>query len=444
MSNSGSKHRVVVVGGGAGGLELATRLGDTLGKRGRAEVTLVDKNRTHVWKPKLHEIASGSMDLSAHEVDYLAQAHWHHFRFRIGEMTALDRQRREVRVAPYFDAEGREVTPDRVFGYDTLVLALGSLSNDFGTPGVTEHALKLESKSDAQRFHARMVNACIRAHAQTTPLRPEQLHVAIIGAGATGVELAAELHRTTREVVAFGLDRVDADKDIQVNLIEAADRVLPALPPRLSQATLELLRKLGVIVHTSAKVAEVQADAVRLADGRSVPAELVVWAAGVKAADFLKDIAGLETNRSNQLLVRPTLQATRDDDIFVIGDCAACPWPEANGGKGGIVPPRAQAAHQQAAHVVGQIERRLSGRPLKTYRYRDFGSLVSLGEFSTVGNMMGGLIGGSLMVEGVFARLMYESLYKMHELALHGFPKMALDTVARLVTRRTEPHVKLH
>ena len=444
MSNSGSKHRVVVVGGGAGGLELATRLGDTLGKRGRAEVTLVDKNRTHVWKPKLHEIASGSMDLSAHEVDYLAQAHWHHFRFRIGEMTALDRQRREVRVTPYFDAEGREVTPDRVFGYDTLVLALGSLSNDFGTPGVTEHALKLESKSDAQRFHARMVNACIRAHAQTTPLRPEQLHVAIIGAGATGVELAAELHRTTREVVAFGLDRVDADKDIQVNLIEAADRVLPALPPRLSQATLELLRKLGVIVHTSSKVAEVQPDGVRLADGRSVPAELVVWAAGVKAADFLQDIAGLETNRSNQLLVRPTLQATRDDDIFVIGDCAACPWPEANGGKGGIVPPRAQAAHQQAAHVVGQIERRLSGRPLKTYRYRDFGSLVSLGEFSTVGNMMGGLIGGSLMVEGVFARLMYESLYKMHELALHGFPKMALDTVARLVTRRTEPHVKLH
>ncbi|HSI58498.1 MAG TPA: NAD(P)/FAD-dependent oxidoreductase [Ideonella sp.] len=444
MTRPETKHRIVIVGGGAGGLELATRLGDTLGRRGRADITLIDKNRTHVWKPKLHEIASGSMDLSAHEVDYLAQAHWHHFRFRIGEMTALDRQRREVRVAPYLDAEGREVTPDRVFGYDTLVLALGSLSNDFGTPGVSEHALKLESKADAQRFHARMVNACIRAHAQTTPLRPEQLHVAIIGAGATGVELAAELHRTTREVVAFGLDRVDAEKDIQVHLIEAADRVLPALPPRLSQATLELLRKLGVVVHTSAKVAEVQADGVRLADGRSVPAELVVWAAGVKAADFLKDIAGLETNRSNQLAVRPTLQATRDDDVFAIGDCAACAWPEANAGKGGFVPPRAQAAHQQASHVAAQIQRRLAGRPLKPYRYRDFGSLVSLGEFSTVGNMMGGLIGGSLMIEGAFARLMYVSLYKMHELALHGFPKMALDTVARLITRRTEPHVKLH
>ena len=444
MNAPAAKHRIVIVGGGAGGLELATRLGDTLGRRGKADVTLIDKNRTHVWKPKLHEIASGSMDLSAHEVDYLAQAHWHHFRFRIGEMTALDRERREVRVAPFVDDEGREVTPDRAFGYDTLVFGLGSLSNDFGTPGVAAHALKLESKLDAQRFHARMVNACIRAHAQATPLRPEQLHVAIIGAGATGVELAAELHRTTREVVAYGLDRVDADKDIQVNVIEAADRVLPALPPRLSQATLELLRKLGVVVHTGAKVAEVLPDGVRLADGRTLPAELVVWAAGVKAPDFLCGIAGLETNRINQLTVRPTLQVTRDDDIFALGDCAACTWPQANGGAGGFVPPRAQAAHQQATHVAAQIRRRLAGRPLKPYRYRDFGSLVSLGEFSTVGNMMGGLIGGSLMVEGAFARLMYLSLYKMHELSLHGFSKVALDTLARLITRRTEPHVKLH
>jgi len=442
-SNQGA-HRIVIVGGGAGGLELATRLGNTLGKRARAEVTLIDQNRTHVWKPKLHEIASGSMDLSAHEVDYLAQAHWHHFRFRVGEMTALDRDRREVRVAPHVDDEGKEVTPDRVFPYDTLVLAIGSLSNDFGTPGVARHALKLESKADAQRFHARMVNACIRAHAQTTPVRPEQLHVAIIGAGATGVELAAELHRTTREVVAYGLDRVDADKDIQVNLIEAADRILPALPPRLSQATVELLRDLGVAVHTNAKVAAVLADGVRLADGRTLPAELVVWAAGVKAADFLDNIAGLETNRSHQIVVRPTLQATRDDDIFAIGDCAACDWPQANGGKGGLVPPRAQAAHQQASHVAAQIARRLAGRPLKDYRYRDFGSLISLGEFSTVGNMMGGLIGGSLMIEGAFARVMYVSLYKMHEYALHGFFKVALDTLARLITRRTEPHVKLH
>ena len=440
------EHRIVIVGGGAGGLELATRLGDTLGKRGSAEVTLIDKNRTHVWKPKLHEIASGSMDLSAHEVDYLAQAHWHHFRFRIGEMTALDRERREVRVAPYVDDEGREVTPDRVFGYDTLVLALGSLSNDFGTPGVARHALKLESKADAQRFHARMVNACIRAHAQTTPLRPEQLHVAIIGAGATGVELAAELHRTTREVVAYGLDRVDAEQGHPGQ----PDRGRRPGPAGAAAAAVAGDRGTAATssacaVHTSAKVAEVLADGVRLADGRRLPAELVVWAAGVKAADFLEGHRR-PRDQPQQPDRRASRPCRRRATTTSSSSATAPPAPgrEANGGKGGLVPPRAQAAHQQASHVAAQIKRRLAGKPLKDYRYRDFGSLVSLGEFSTVGNMMGGLIGGSLMIEGAFARVMYVSLYKMHELALHGYLKVALDTLARLITRRTEPHVKLH
>jgi NADH dehydrogenase len=433
-----ARHRVVIVGGGAGGLELATRLGDRMGRT--IDVTLIDRNRTHVWKPKLHEIAAGSMDISAHELDYLAQAHWHGFRFRIGAMVGLDRERHVVHVAPSLDHEGREVTPQRAVPYDTLVIAVGSQSNDFGTPGVEQHAMKLESQADARRFHACMLDACMRAHAQGAPLRPEQLKVAIIGGGATGVELAAQLHRTTRQVVAYGLDRVDPDKDIRVTVVEAADRLLPALTPRLSRATEALLAELGVQVHTGARVAEVMRHAVHLADGRLLPAEMVVWAAGVKAPDFMKELAGLETNRINQLVVRPTLQTTRDDDVFALGDCAACPWL----GNGGTVPPRAQSAHQQAAHLYSQLRRRLAGKPLKDYRYRDFGSLVSLGEFSTVGSMTGGLVGGSLMVEGLFARLMYLSLYKQHELVLHGAAKVSLDTMARMITRRTEPHVKLH
>jgi NADH dehydrogenase len=439
--NPGDKlHQIVIVGGGAGGLELATRLGDTLGRRGKAEITLIERKHSHVWKPKLHELAAGSMDIGDHEVGYLAHAHLHGFRFRIGEMTGLDRIRREVHVAPFTDRKGREVTPARSFPYDTLIIAVGSHSNDFGTPGVKAHALKLETPADARRFHVRMVHACVRAQTQKAPLRPEQLKVAIIGAGATGVELSAELHHTMRQVVAYGLDRVDPKKDIKVVLIEAAPRLLPALPERLSRSSEKLLRKLGVEVHTGAKVAEVLADGVRLADGQVLPAELVVWAAGVKGAEFLARLGGLETNRLNQLLVRQTLQTTLDDDIFAMGDCAACPWPEKNG----FVPPRAQAAHQQATHLFKQIRRRLDGRPLEDYHYRDFGSLVSLGKFSTVGNMMGGLARGDLFIEGWYAKLMYTSLYKMHELALHGWAKVALDTLARMLIRRTEPHVKLH
>ena len=433
-------HQIIVVGGGAGGLELATRLGNRLGKRGKAAVTLVEKARAHLWKPLLHEVAAGSMDLGVHELDYLAQSHWHGFRYRIGEMTGLDRQRREVHVAPFVDEEGDAVTPQRVFPYDTLIIAVGSLTNDFNTPGVKAHAIALETPAEAARFHRRLVNALIRAHAQPGPLRPEQLQVAIIGAGATGVELSAELHNTTRQLVAYGLDRIDPQKDIKINLIEAAERILPALPERLSAGADELLRGLGVRVRTSARVAEVLPNGVKLASGEKIPAELVVWAAGVKAPDFLKDLDGLETNRINQLLLQATLQTTRDENVFAIGDCAACPWPE----KGGTVPPRAQAAHQQASHIAKQMRNRLAGKPLKEWRYRDFGSLVSLGEYTTVGNLMGALVGGNLWLEGYFARMMYLSLYKMHELALHGFTKVALDTLARLISRRTEPHVKLH
>jgi NADH:ubiquinone reductase (H+-translocating) len=434
-------HRVVIVGGGAGGLELATKLGDTLGRRNKAEITLIECARTHFWKPHLHELAAGSMDVRVYETDYLAQSHWHHFRYRIGRMSGLDRAGHAVEVAPFIDEDGDAVTPSRRVEYDTLVIAVGSRTNDFGTPGARDYAIALDDPGEAQRFHRRLVNAYIRAHTQSEPLRPGQLHVAIIGAGATGVELAAELHNTTRTLVSYGLDRIDVDKDMRLILIEAADRVLPALPKRIADAAERLLTQMHIAVRTSARVAEVLPNGLRLASGEIVPAELVVWAAGVKAPDFLRDLDGLETNRINQLVVRPTLQTTRDDDVFAIGDCAACPWL---GKAGAIVPPRAQAAHQQASHMVKQIRRRLSGKRLLPWRYRDFGSLVSLGEFSTVGNLMGSLTGGNIWLEGWFARMMYVSLYKMHELALHGFWKTALDTAARLITRRTEPHVKLH
>ncbi len=433
-------HHIVIVGGGAGGLELATRLGDKLGKRGKAKITLIEKTRTHLWKPKLHEVAAGSMDLGQHQLDYLAQSHWHHFNYRFGEMVGLDRANRKVHIAPSLDDEGNQITPARSIEYDTLVISVGSQTNDFGTPGAAEYAISLDTKAQAERFHRRLLNACIRADTQVEPLRPEQLHVAIIGAGATGVELAAELHKTTRELITFGLDAIDPEKDLKLSIIEAANRVLPGLPERFSEATDKLLQELGVRVNKGARVTQVMPNGVLLQTGELIPAELIVWAAGVKAPEFLKEIDGLETNRVNQLVVTQTLQTTRDENVFAFGDCASCVWL----GKDRMVPPRAQAAHQQASHLYKNLRKRLKGKAVKPFQYRDFGSLVSLGQYSTVGSLMGGIIGGSIMIEGYFARLMYVSLYKMHELALHGFSKVALDTIARLITRRTEPHVKLH
>jgi NADH dehydrogenase len=433
-------HRIVVVGGGAAGLELVTRLGDRLGRRGRARITLVECARTHVWKPLLHEVAAGSLDPGEYEVNYLAQAHWHWFRYHLGEMIGLDRATREVHLAATFDDEGRQITPPRSVGYDTLVIAIGSITNDFGTPGVAEHAVPLETPTQAERFNRRLVNACIRAQTQDSPVRPGQLHVAIIGAGATGTELAAELHRTIREVVAYGLDRIDPERDIRIVLIEAADRVLPGLPERISVATRRLLDQMGIEVRTGAKVTEVVADGLRLADGSFIASELVVWAAGVKAPVVLRHLDGLETNRINQLVVEPTLQTTRDPNVFAIGDCAACPRP----GESTPVPPRAQAAHQEAAHIVRQIGRRFRGKPLLPYIYRDFGSLVSLGKYTTVGSLMGFLSGRSFFIEGLFARMMYRSLQVLHERALNGTPRAILGLLVRALSRGTGPQVKLH
>jgi len=433
-------HRIVVVGGGAGGLELVTRLGDRLGRRGRADIALIEKARTHLWKPLLHEVAAGSMDVSRHELDYLAQAYWHGFRYRFGEMIGLDRSRRLVHLAANFDDEGRPITPKRSVGYDTLVIAIGSVSNDFGTPGVNEYAICLDTPEQAQRFNRRLVNACLLAHTQAEAVRAGQLHVAIIGAGATGTELSAELHRTVRGVVAFGLDKIDPDKDIKITLIEAADRIVPMLPKRLSDATTRLLVELGVEVRTGARVTEVRRDGVQLAGGEFIPSELVVWSAGVRGPEVLQDLDGLETSSASQLVVRPTLQTSRDDNIFAMGDCAYL----VQDGETKPVPPRAQAAHQQASYLLKQIPRRLAGQPIQPFRYHDFGSLVSLGEFSTIGSLMGFVVGKGMLIEGYFARLMYRLLYKMHETALHGPLMVALDTVARSMTRRSEPHVKLH
>ena len=432
-------HEIIIVGGGAGGLELATRLGDKLGKKKRANITLIDASPSHLWKPLLYEVAAGSLDSYAERLEYLAQGHWHHFTFRLGRMDRLDRTRKEISVAPTFDEAGEEIIPRRAFKYDTLIIAVGSVANDFGVPGASEHCIMLDTPEEAREFHRRHINACLRANTQGVEVKPGQLTVGIVGAGATGVELAAELHDTTRELSAYGMDNIEPDKSLKLLLVEASDRILSGLPERLANAAAQRLSELGVEMHVNERVIEVRRDGLMTASGKFIPASMMVWSAGIKAPDFLANIDGLETNRANQLIVRPTLQTTRDDDIFALGDCAALAMAD-----GKNVPPRAQAAHQQASMLVKSVCARLHGKPLPEYVYRDYGSLVALGRFSTVGNLMGALTGGSIMIEGAMARLVYWSLHKMHQIALHGWFKVWLNTYAHFISTPTRARIKLH
>jgi len=430
-------HRIVIVGGGAGGLALATRLGKTLGKKGTASVTLVDANLTHIWKPLLHEVAAGSLNSYEDELNYVAQAKWNHFQFQLGRMTGLDREQRQLHLAATLDENGQELVPARSLDYDSLVISVGSTTNDFNTQGAAEHCLFLDTRVQAEKFHQQLLNQYLRAHAGQTDIT-EEITVAIVGAGATGVELAAELHNAAHELAAYGLGRIKPE-NLRITLIEAGPRVLPALPERIGGPVHTTLEKLGVTVLTNAAVSEVTADSLITASGQVIPATLKVWAAGIRAPVFLHELDGLESNRINQLQVRTTLQTTRDDNVFAFGDCAACPQK----GSDRNVPPRAQAAHQQASLLVKSLRLRIEGKPLPEYKYTDYGSLISLSKFSAVGNLMGNLM-GSVMLEGWLARMFYISLYRMHQMALYGTFRTLMLMLGSRIGKGTEPRMKLH
>ncbi|ELB2058718.1 NAD(P)/FAD-dependent oxidoreductase [Vibrio parahaemolyticus] len=427
--------RIIVVGGGAGGLELATKLGRTLGRKNRAQITLVDRKASHLWKPLLHEVATGSLDEGVDALSYRAHAKNHSFDFQMGSLQDIDRERKVIILSELKDEHGELLMPSRELEYDLLVMAIGSTSNDFNTPGVRENCIFLDSPEQAHRFRTEMNNEFLKLHAKNGN---GTVDIAIVGAGATGVELSAELHNAVKELRTYGFGDLDSSK-LNVNLIEAGERILPALPPRISSAAHQELVKLGVNVRTATMVTKAEKDGLTTKEGEKIPAQIMVWAAGIKAPDFIKDIAGLETNRINQLVVKGTLQTTRDDDIFVIGDLAQCTQPD-----GSFVPPRAQAAHQMASQAFSNIVAKLNGRELKNYVYKDHGSLVSLSRFSTVGSLMGNLTKGSMMVEGRIARVVYISLYRMHLMALHGVFKTGLMMLVGRINRVLRPNLKLH
>lgn len=432
-------HHIVVVGGGAGGLELVTSLGNKLGKKNRARISLVDAGLTHVWKPLLHEVASGSLDANANEINYRAHARKHHYEFQLGRVNNLDRASKEIIIEPFYDDDGREVVPERRIHYDTLVIAVGSTANDFGTPGAQENCLFLDSLKQARRFHNLMLNAFLRTNHEARQGRPHALNISIIGAGATGVELAAELRLASRELPVYGMNHLQPS-DVSISVIEAADRILPALPARLSAGGTRELEHQEIQVLTGQPVSEIREHSLVMKDGTELPSEMTIWAAGIKAPPFLAELDGLEANRSNQLVVEQTLQTTQDADIFAFGDCAACPQP----GSEQPVPPRAQAAHQQADALFKTLCNRLEGKAAVPFVYNDHGSLINFSRYTTVGNLMGNLSGRSMYIEGKVARLFYLSLYRMHQVALHGVVRTGVIWLMDKISRAMQPRLKLH
>ena len=435
------KTQIVVVGGGAGGLELVRRLGGYFG-RDAYDIILVERNHTHVWKPLLHEVAAGSLDANLDEVGYRSHGHRWGYRFFLGSLQSVDRDKRRVTIAPIYDERGQILINAHEIRYDYLVLAVGAVANDFGIEGVREHCLFLDDRNQADRFRQRLLDHCLRvSRGQVNdPEADLRVEIAIVGGGATGVELAAELYNAAAGLRHYGLETFDESR-LRVTLVEAGPRLLPALPEQLAEAVREELEAIGVRVLTNTNVVKATQDGIHTSSGETITANITVWAAGVRGPEFLRDFGGLETTRNCQLVVKPTLQTTRDERVFAMGDCAHF----IADGQTRPVPPRAQAAHQMAATVFANIKRLIKGeKPLESFVYRDKGSLVSLSRYTTVGSLMGNLVGGRMAIEGRLARLVYMSLYRMHLIGIHGWMKgLALISIGH-VNQVIRPRLKLH
>lgn len=427
--------KIVILGGGAGGLACATRLGRKLGRKGKAHVTLVDRVESHVWKPLLHEVATGALDVGIDALSYRGHAAANGYHFQQGSLADIDREHRQVVLEPIV-AGGEELLPARRIDFDYLVVAVGSIANDFGIPGVKRRCLFLDDTEQAMGIRKILLNRFLRyaSHEQLD----ERIKVVIVGAGATGTEMAAEMHHAVDQLRGYGY-KIDSSL-LDVTLVEADKRILPKVSQEaISAAVGRELEKIGVEVLTNTRVVEVTDKGLTFQGGYFIPADIVVWSAGIRGADYLKDIGGLETNRLNQLVVRPTGQVTRDETIFAIGDCCACPQPD-----GSWVPPRGQAARQLGHLVAENIMLMMQGQePRKTYVYKDLGSLVNLSKFHTVGNLFS-FLGGGVMVEGRIARFTYLSLYRRHLLELYGPWRGMLMILLKSLHRVIRPHLKLH
>ncbi|WP_334184592.1 NAD(P)/FAD-dependent oxidoreductase [Novosphingobium sp.] len=425
-----SKRQIVIVGGGVAGLDLANQLAGTPAKQLEFDVRLVDREPAHIWKPMLHTIAAGTADASAVEASFIAQARKRGFRFDPGEVIAIDRTRRKIRLSP-LKIDGVEVVPERDIAYDTLILAAGSRANDFGTPGVAQYCLTIDCRKEAMAFNNRLRIDLVRAVALGRPIA-----IAIVGGGATGVELAAELIRIAEVVEQHGA--AGARDNLQVTLIESQSRILGPFPEKVARAALCVLEDLGIKVLTNRRVASADSHGFSFNGGERIDADILLWAAGVRAPRFIADIDGVDHSKLGQIVVNARL-ASSDPAIYALGDCASVVAKQNDA----PLPTTAQVAFQQSVYLGRYLPAMLQGCDVPEFRYRDFGSLVSLGGYAAYGTMgrFGFFKGGFL--RGRVAQLGHAFLYRRHQARIYGPVRGSLLWLAEILASPARPKERL-
>lgn len=362
-----SRPKVVILGAGFGGLTAARSL-DSI-----ADVTLVDRHNFQTFLPLLYQVSTAG--LAADHVAYPVRGALRKtkVKFRMGSPISVDHKNKSVKL-----------DSSEVLAFDYLIVALGSATNDFGITGVAENTLGMKTINEALNIRSeimrRFEDLC-RFEDDT------KFSIAVVGGGPTGVEMAGAIAELKRGPLTS--DSAEAAKNIDVYLVEAGSRVLPALSPKLSERTKKDLEKLGVKVLTNAAVKEVKPRQIIFADGSKIPSEVTVWAAGVKGEPAMKKLSVPEEN--GRIAVDTTLQVTNYPYIFAIGDIAG-----AKGNDGRFLPMVAPVAMQQARFVAKQIERLTKNQALQSFKYVDKGSMATIGRHKAVVEVKGIRIGGAI------------------------------------------------
>ena len=408
---------MVIVGAGFGGLRAARALRST-----PVDVVLVDRHNYHLFQPLLYQVAMAGLEPEqiARPVRAILRRQ-RNFEFRLCEVTGVNLAKRCL------DTTAGPLT------YDYLILALGGQTNFFGKKGIERHGFGLKDVPDALRIRHAVLRNFEEAMMETDAQRRRAyLTFVVVGGGPTGVEMAGSLSELIRLVLARDYPRLNLN-DTRVLLLEAADRLLAGMPPRLGQAATDKLWKKHVEVRFGASVADFDGDQVRLDSGEVIPARTLIWAAGVQAASVEGGLDTLETKRQRRIAVDATLQVPGHPEVFAIGDAA---YLEHDGQP---LPMMAPVAIQQARIAATNIGHLLAGRPLESFRYRDPGSLATIGRNAAVANIKG------IQVTGFIAWVVW---LVIHLIQLIGFRNKVVvllswawdyffyDRGARLITPR--------
>ncbi len=423
------EHRVVIVGGGFGGLEAAKALG-----RSPVQVTLLDRRNFFLFQPLLYQVATGGLspaEIAAPLRGILSGQK--NARVLLGEVVDIDLRSKRVMLRD-----------GGVLEYDSLIAATGSQSNYFGNPHWREQALSLRTVEEATAIRRKVLYAFEAAERETDPgRRAAWLTFVIVGAGATGVELAGALAEIARHTLRDNFRSIQPEV-ARILVLDGAPRVLPGLPQNLSNKAEESLVRLGVRVRTGVRVSAIDADGVTFekgADRQTIPAKTVLWAGGVMVSQLGSVLAArtqAETDRNGRILVNPDLTVPGYPNVYVVGDLAHLRRDD-----GSPLPGVAPVAMQQGAYAARAIVRRLRGAAaLRPFRYRDRGEMAVIGRASAVANVFGmHLWGYPAWLAWLFVHVMYLVEFRSRVMVLMqwGFQYLTFSRCARLITGHTHP-----